>query len=189
MPRVATTRSTNTVARPHVAAGMDAVASLPFFDSETAMNDCTNDWARRVEKLEQQNRRLVRWGALAAVATFGGALMSMRAVCDTVSAERFVLVDGQGKQRAVLTAYETGGAPKFTLFDQKGRAVATLATDDGGAYLALSDAKGEKSVRFAACDGGPGATQGANTTPAKPVEKKKDDERTGLGVAVVGATR
>jgi hypothetical protein len=182
MPRAETARSTtNTVARPHVAAGTETIASLPLIDPESAMNDHAEELVRRVEQLERKNRRLVRWGALTVVATFGGGLMSMRAVCDTISAERFVLVDGQGKQRAVLTAYETGGAPKLTFLDPKGRAVATLATDEGGAYLALSDAKGENSVRFAACEGGPGESSG----PAKPA--KKGDERTGLGATVFDA--
>jgi hypothetical protein len=181
MPRAAVMRPTNTVARPHVAAGTETIASLPFLDPESAMNDHAQELVRRVEQLERKNCRLVRWGVLAAVATFGGALMSMRAVCDTVSAERFVLVDPEGKQRAVLTAYETGGAPRFTFLDEKGRAVATLATDEGGAYLSLSDAKGEKSVRFAAREGGPGESP----TPARPA--KKGDERTGLGATVFDA--
>ncbi|MCC6407656.1 MAG: hypothetical protein IT453_10835 [Planctomycetes bacterium] len=147
------------------------------------MQDRTNELVRRIEELELKNRRSRRWLACAALIAAGAGLTSMRAVCDTVSAERFVLVDPQGKQRAVLTAYETGGAPQFTFFDKKGRAIATLATDSDGAYLALSDAKGEKSVRFAASgsNDGPGR---ATTTETKP-----EAPREGIGSTVAYSER
>ncbi|MBI5434355.1 MAG: hypothetical protein HZA52_16090 [Planctomycetes bacterium] len=147
------------------------------------MQDPTHELVRRIEELELKQRRSRRWVACAALVVAGAGSMSMRAVCDTVSAERFVLVDPQGKQRAVLTAYETGGAPQFTFFDKKGRAVATLATDADGAYLSLSDAKGERSVRFAA--------NGSNEGPgrATTTESKSDAPREGIGSTVAYSER
>jgi hypothetical protein len=78
-------------------------------------------------------------------------------VCKTVSAERFVLHDAQGKERGVLTAYETGGLPRFSLYGTNGKAVANLSVEsDGAAMLALYDARGEKSVRVSVgADGSP----------------------------------
>jgi hypothetical protein len=111
------------------------------------MNE-TNELIARIESLERQNRRWMRIGAAALVAIAGAGVMSMRPACNSVSAERFVLLDGQGHQRALLTAYETGGAPQLALYDKKGRAVATLGVEKTGAFLALADANAEKSVRY-----------------------------------------
>lgn len=104
----------------------------------------------RLDKLERQNKRLVRAGAAAFGLAIAGWAMSMAPVCKTVWAERFVLRDARNNERAVLTAYETGGTPQLTFLNQKGKSVATLSVDeDGGAFLTLADAKG-KTVRFSA---------------------------------------
>jgi hypothetical protein len=102
----------------------------------------------RVESLEKKNRRLMRIGGVALVAAIAVGAMSLRPACNSVSAERFVLLDAQGHQRALLTAYETGGAPELALYDKKGRAVATLGVEKTGAFLSLADANAEKSVRY-----------------------------------------
>ncbi len=102
----------------------------------------------RIEKLEEKNRRLVQIGGTAFLALVAVGAMSMRTTCNTVSAERFVLLDAQGHQRALLSAYETGGAPQFAMYDKKGRAAATLSVEKTGAVLALADANAEKSVRY-----------------------------------------
>ena len=148
------------------------------------MHDSNHELLLRIETLERKNRRYTRIGALALCAALGGVFLSWRAPCDTVSAERFVLVDPSGKQRATLSAYETG-APQLTFLDKKGRAVATLATDADGAFLALTDAKGEKSVRYAAASA-TGAKDSAHSTATEP---KPEAPRDGVGATSVGMLR
>ena len=108
------------------------------------MTDRTQELATRLEKLEQENRNLKRWGigGLAALGLFG--LMSASAVvCKTVWAERFVLKDPNMRERAVITAYETGGAPRFSLLDQHGKAALTLGVDQAGkAYVEVQGEEG-----------------------------------------------
>jgi len=91
------------------------------------------DLTRRIERLERQNRNLARAGigalALAAVA----GLTAAAAVCKTVWAERFVLKDPDMRERAVISAYENGGAPRFTLLDHQGQPALTLGVDEEGA--------------------------------------------------------
>ncbi len=124
----------------------------------------------RIESLEKTNRRLVRCGAAALVALAGLGAMSMRSTCDTVSAERFVLLDTQGHQRALLSAYENGGVPQLALYDKKGRAVATLGVEKTGAFLSLADANGERSVRYGV-DCGAATGEGCNKTEGEKAAK------------------
>jgi len=93
----------------------------------------TVELSQRIERLEKQNRNLARAG-IAALALAGVAgLVSAAAVCKTVWAERFVLKDPNMRERAVITAYETGGAPRFTLLDEEGEPALTLGVDKKGA--------------------------------------------------------
>jgi len=136
------------------------------------MNE-SNELLARIESLEKKNRRLVRMGSAALVAIAGLGAMSMRSTCDTVSAERFVLLDTQGHQRALLSAYETGGVPQLALYDKKGRAVATLGVEKTGAFLSLADANGERSVRYGVDCGaatGEGCTNPGAEKPARPAK-------------------
>src|SRR5262249_12722193 len=82
---------------------------IPF--TEEAMTE-TKDLIARIESLERKNRRLVRIGGVALVALASLGAMSLKSACDTVSAERVVLLDTQGHQRALLSAYDTGGGPQ-----------------------------------------------------------------------------
>lgn len=116
----------------------------------------TNELIARIESLEKKNRRLVRIGGAAILALGSLGAMSLRSTCDTVSAERFVLLDTQGRQRALISAYETGGAPQFVLYDKKGRAAATLGIGKGGAYLTLADADAGRTIRYAVDDNATG---------------------------------
>ena len=103
----------------------------------------------RLARLEMANKRLTRFGGAALGLACIGWLAAMTPVCKTVWAERFVLKDARGKERAVLTAWETGGTPKFSLYGKGGKEIATLSVgEDGNGYLALYDAKGKKSMRF-----------------------------------------
>ena len=90
------------------------------------------DLLRRLERLERSNRRL-KWGATAALAAFGAVgLMSASTVCKTVWGERFVLRDGQGRDRVTWDAY-SNKTPKLTFQGQRGQALATMAFDEEGA--------------------------------------------------------
>jgi hypothetical protein len=101
------------------------------------------DLAQRITRLERQNRRM-RFAGLAAMGVTGVALLaSASAVCKTVWAERFVLRDSSNRERAVLTAYETGGPPKLSLLDEKGEAALTFGVGENGvAYLELPGENG-----------------------------------------------
>lgn len=116
----------------------------------------TNDLIARIESLEKKNRRLVRIGGAAILALGSLGAMSLRSTCDTVSAERFVLLDTQGRQRALISAYETGGAPQFVLYDKKGRAAATLGIGKSGACLTLADAETGRTIRYGIDDNATG---------------------------------
>ena len=110
----------------------------------------------RIERLEEQNRRLKR-GALAclvAIASFGlmgqAQRKSTRAPAPTpapapaipkkIEAESFILKDANGRVRAELSI--TGTGPSLKLRDQSGTALVTLSLNDekpAGPFLLLSD--------------------------------------------------
>jgi hypothetical protein len=143
------------------------------------MSDQVRELTQRLERVERQNRRLLRWGGSALALVAGGLLMSMLPVCKTVWAERFVLQDPQGTERAVLSAYESGGTPQFSMRGRDGKTLATLSVDqDGAAFLSLFDAKGEKSLRLSVgADGSPklespGCKSGRTDAPKKVADKK-----------------
>src|SRR5688572_1996056 len=107
--------------------------------------------ADRIQNLESSNRRWKRLGiaaaALAGIATLASMRSVVAAVCNTVYAERFVLQDARGNERARITAYETNGLPQFTLQDQKGRkALSFGVSEDGRGYIEVAGADG-KPVR------------------------------------------
>jgi hypothetical protein len=143
------------------------------------MNADLQALADRIQQLETTNRRWRRLG-IAAVALAGvAALASMRSVvatvCNTVYAERFVLQDARGNERARITAYETNGLPQFTLHDQKGRkALSFGVAEDGRGYIEVAGADG-KPVRshFAVAAEGnatievPGAAKGSCDSPCQ----------------------
>src|SRR5260221_4965953 len=144
------------------------------------MNE-SNELIARIESLEKKNRRLVRIGGAALIVFAGLGAMSLRSTCDTVSAERFVLLDTQGRQRALLSASDTGGAPQLALYDKKGRASATLGIGKTGAFLSLADADAEKTVRYGVdcgdgckkAEGEPATGETKKTGPVMP----QDEER------------
>ena len=138
----------------------------------------------RIESLERKNRRLMQVGAAALVALAGTIAMSMRTTCNSVSAERFVLLDAQGHQRALLTAYETGGAPELALYDKRGRAVAKLGVEKTGAFLALADANAERTVRYGvdcAATGGDARKSSGDESAAKPEQRKAAEDARSSG--------
>jgi hypothetical protein len=110
----------------------------------------------RIERLEQQNRRLKR-GALVflvAIASIGWMGQTQRksarapapapapapAMPKNIEAESFILRDPNGRVRAELSMGGTG--PSLKLRDQSGSALVTLSLNDaapGGAFVLLSD--------------------------------------------------
>lgn len=111
----------------------------------------------RLQKLEGENKRLKRF-ALAGVALLGVVGLSSMALtssfktvamCKTVWAERFVLQDSSGRERGVITAYETGGAPVFSLLDDKGKkAISFGVAESGKAYVEVPGAEGAVRSHF-----------------------------------------
>ena len=96
----------------------------------------------RLGKLEKQSRRW-RFAALGMTGALGlVGLMSMRsAMCDVVSAERFVLRDARGQTRMTMDAYHT--SPNLALRNDQGKVVAQLGLDeDGMAHLTFFDETG-----------------------------------------------
>jgi hypothetical protein len=110
----------------------------------------------RIERLEEQNRRLKR-GALAclvAIASIGLMGQTQRkstrapaptpapapAIPKNIEAESFILKDANGRVRAELSMGGTG--PSFKFRDQSGSALVTLSLNDAapsGPFLLLSD--------------------------------------------------
>lgn len=135
-----------------------------------------NALVERVAKLESQNRSLKRWGiGFAALAGAVTLCSAAAAVCDVVSAERFVLRDTSGRERAVLTAYETRGVPQFSLLSSKGQRALTLGVaEDGRAYIEVAGADG-KQVRSHFAIGAEGNAT-IESPASKPIEPKKDDK-------------
>jgi len=115
------------------------------------MSQSDLDLARRLERLERENRTLRRWG-IAAGALCGVAVLASAAAvtCKTVWAERFVLRDASNRERAVLTAYETGGPPQLSLLDADGQRALTIGVSEQGvAYMEVPGDDGPVRRSFA----------------------------------------
>jgi hypothetical protein len=105
------------------------------------MTQATNLEAR-LGKLETTNRRW-RFAALGMAGALGlTSLMSINAaMCDVVSAERFVLRDARGQTRMTMDAYHT--SPNLALRNDAGKVVAQLGLDEEGeAHMTFFDARG-----------------------------------------------
>ncbi len=123
----------------------------------------------RLERLEKENRRLKKWGGIAAGAFVALGLFGFAGpvVCDIVTGERLVIRDGAGRQRAGFDAYHNE-APGLTLHDANGRQRAKLSLDaKGDVSLSFTDEKGgAKASYLFAADGAP------KTEPVKTGDKK-----------------
>ncbi len=99
----------------------------------------------RLESLENQNRQIKLWGGLALgllVTGLGFSFASPSPVCDTVTAERFQLVDSRGNTRALLDSYGRDEAI-LELRQKNGQGSITMKMeDDGAGLIAMSDSKG-----------------------------------------------
>ena len=113
-----------------------------------------HDLLARMDHLERQNRSLKRWGMAALVFGVVGVLGSAAAVCDSVSAERFLVRDSRGKERVRLTAYETGGVPKLSFLNDKGQVVFSLGVcEKNTGYIEVTGANGLARSAFSVQDG------------------------------------
>lgn len=106
----------------------------------------------RLERLEEENRRLKRTGGFLAggLVLAGLAAFAAPTVCDVVYAERLVLRDTSGRQRLVMDAYKSE-APSIVWNDKDGKALAKLGLSaEGVASLEYFDKQGasKSSYRF-----------------------------------------
>ena len=107
---------------------------------------------QRLLKLEQSNRRLKAvMFALCTMAVGVGVLGAADTASKTIRAERFVLVDASGKERAELSA--SGNASALQFFNPDGsRALVLLAGGAGnGVFISNSEGKDRLSM-FASAD-------------------------------------
>jgi len=116
-----------------------------------------SEMMRRLEKLERDNRRLKRLGALAlatmlaAVIAYavscssGGTGVGIKSSAERVAAREFDLVDENGHVRAQMVvncAAETNCRPEIQLLDQDGKP----ATSIGAGTLSVSGERGQATL-------------------------------------------
>lgn len=114
---------------------------------------------KRLERLEKQNMQMKVWGGVTLVTLFAGLGFSFaqpNMVCDTVTAERFNLVNYQGETRATLDAYGRDEAV-LKLNQKNGQGSIELKmSDDGSGLIAMADSKGRvRSTMSLGTDGVP----------------------------------
>src|SRR5262249_409088 len=105
----------------------------------------TDHLARRLERLERENRRLKLAGALTLVGPAALVVMGQTAptqVANSIEAERFVLRDAGGKVRATL-GLRPDGTAAFAIGDEAQQERALLSvTAQGLAGMELADSSG-----------------------------------------------
>ncbi len=105
--------------------------------------------SKRLQKVERQNRTL-RITAVAALALIGGVVLVGAAAPKpkTVEAEKFVVLDEQGRKRAELGMSEENSVG-LALSDKKGeRRAALRLTRLGRPSLVLQDAHGDERAKL-----------------------------------------
>lgn len=135
----------------------------------------------RLERLEKENRRLKKWGGIAAAALGCLGLFGFAApvVCDIVTGERLVIRDNSGRQRVGIDAYHNE-SPGLTLNDASGRERAKLCLNDkGDVTLSFVDERGSAKTSYLfAADGAPkaDAPKTGDPKPAKNDPSMATDE-------------
>lgn len=133
------------------------------------MTSQTPDWQAvidRLEKLENQNRRLKQIGAVVLVLAVSFLLMGQAAPKKTVEANEFVLKDASGRVRGQLLMRLLG--PDLTLFDENGTPLAGLGASAYGPGLYLNDEKGKTRALLGDDAGGPGLRSTIRTGSCEP---------------------
>lgn len=109
---------------------------------------------QRLTRLECDNRRIKRYGALVVLLMAAVALIGQVSKDRVVQAQQFILLDATGTVRAGLDA--TDGYPALRLTDRNGKTRASLAVlEDGTPVLALIDAGGLAGAWLHAKEGAP----------------------------------
>jgi hypothetical protein len=111
------------------------------------------DLELRLAAVERQNSQLRRFVAVASLCAIALPLLAAftpgRApALEEVRAERFVLVDGAGKERAALEI-DKETTPRLVLTDPEGAPRLLLAVDPATAYLILKDDQGKNRLGLA----------------------------------------
>jgi len=103
----------------------------------------------RLDKLERQNRRLKRAGAVALIAVAAIVLMGQAAPKSRiVEAEKFVLRDAKQRVRARLETDENS-SPALHLYDKESnRRVSLYLTEDGEPVMSLRNARGKPQAEL-----------------------------------------
>jgi hypothetical protein len=111
--------------------------------SDDPMNPSVESLARRLERLEGENRQLKRWGAALLVALAAGLLLGARRQAPKiVEAEQFVVRDGLGKVRGRfgLQPFQVG----LYLYDPDGKTrLAAFDKFEAGTRLECSDSQSQ----------------------------------------------
>jgi len=111
--------------------------------------------AQRLEKLERQNRRLIKAGVLALALLFSLVWMGQAPPRKPrpIEADRFILKDPTGKKRAELMMEETG--PGLVLYDFSGKRIGRFGAVSTGAGLSLQSAEGGSRLSLVSQAEGP----------------------------------
>ncbi len=107
--------------------------------------------AQRLDRVERQNRRLKRWGALALAVIATVMLMGQATgskIAKVVEAEKFVLRNNSGTIRAMLSVRENHSLANLAFFDEAGSIrIALGAGGDGpSSFFGFYDQGGKNRV-------------------------------------------
>lgn len=139
--------------------------------------------AQRLTRVEKQNRNLKR--VLCAVILLMGAalLLGQAEPNHVVEAQKFVLLDAEGKERAVLDSNEQGGA-NLVLVDAKGKQRVNLGMTQSDTLLSLLDSN-EKVRAMLGTDSAHGTFLAINNANGRKRALFIDDKK-GVGLSFFG---
>ena len=99
---------------------------------------------RRLERLEQSNRRLRAIVLLTGIAAGAVLVMAQSQDISSVAAHEFVLKDDQGRRRAVLGMGQ--GGPGLRLMDERGKGHIAMGWDKLGPKMVWEDKDGQLTI-------------------------------------------
>ena len=101
----------------------------------------------RLERLEKENRRLKRVGLAVLTVASAIVLMGQTRTNRTILAEKFELINSNGKTQAELTTFQ--GYPNLMLHGPEGARqgeAATIGISPTGPYVELEDSHGNRAI-------------------------------------------
>ncbi len=116
------------------------------------MNPEIQSIVERLEKVEKQNRQMKRVALGASLLAVAFAVMGAQGSPRPVVAERFVVVDANGTERAVLGMAERG--PALRLYDAKGKKRAEWESEPEETSLLFYGKRGNEQVALFANEAG-----------------------------------